>query len=163
MDRRSSLSEQQREAAIAWFEQGHGSQSTAARLGVAQDPVKRLYQRWRIRGRGALMDGRTDPQSYPFELKLALVERALGGESFTELAAEAGLSSPKLLQRWARDYRRDGLDALRPRAKGRVPRPPEAAPGGESELERLQRENELLRAKVAYLGKLKALREQPRD
>ncbi|WP_405216922.1 transposase [Agrococcus sp. Ld7] len=163
MDRRSSLSEEQREAAIAWFELGHGSGSTATVLGVARDPVNALYRRWRIRGGDALVNGRTAPRSYSFELKLALVERALDGELFTELAAEAGLSSPKLLQRWARDYRRDGPDALRPKPRGRQSEPPEAVPGGEGELERLRRENELLRAKVAYLGKLKALREQPRD
>lgn len=160
MDGRSSLSEVQREAAVAWFEQGLGSCSTATMLGVGREPVRSLYRRWQIRGRGALVNGRTAPRSYSFEVKLALVERFLGGEPLTVLAAESGLSSPKLLQRWVREYRRDGADALRPKLKGRQPNPPDARSGGESELERLQRENELLRAEVAYLGKLKALREQ---
>lgn len=162
MDGRSSLSEAQREAAVAWFEQGHGDRAVSTLLGVSPDPVKRLYQRWRIRGRGALVDGRATPRSYSFEFKSALVERFLAGEPKTVLAAEAGLSSPKLLQRWVQEYRRDGADALRPKPNGRRLKA-DAPAGGESELERLQRENELLRAKVAYLGKLKALREPPRD
>lgn len=168
MDGRSSLSEEQREAAVAWFEQGYADRAVSTRLGVARTPVRHLYRRWRIRGRGALVNGRAAPRSYSFELKFALVERFLAGEAKVALAKEADLSSPALLEGWVRDYQRDGADALRPKPQGRRPAPA----GGESELERLQRENELerlqrenelLRAKVAYLGKLKALREQPRE
>ncbi|MBG6226440.1 transposase-like protein [Arthrobacter sp. CAN_A2] len=101
-------------------------------------------------------------QVYSFEVKLALVERFIAGETALDLATEAGLSSPLLLQSWARKYRRDGVDALRPKPRGR-PRSPEAPPPAEvSELERLRRENERLRAEVAYLGKVRALRAQPR-
>ncbi|MDQ0922636.1 transposase [Pseudarthrobacter sp. W1I19] len=99
-------------------------------------------------------------RSYSFDFKLALVERFLAGESATDLAVEAGLSSPVLLRTWAQVYRREGAEALRPKPKGR-PRKPDAPPPVEiSELERLRRENERLRAEVAYLGKLRALRAQ---
>lgn len=164
MDGRSSLSEGQREAAVAWFEQGFAARAVATRLGVARDPVRRLYQRWQIRGRDALVV-KSKKASYSFERKLELVERHLAGEPAMVLVEEAGLSSPMLLQRWVREYRRDGADALRAKPNGRRPKPPDPDPGsgGGTELERLRRENELLRAKVAYLGKLKALREQTRD
>jgi transposase len=156
---RSPLSEHQREAAVAWFEKGIADAATARVLGVSQSPVKELYLRWRIHGRGALVARRTK-QVYPFELKLALVERFIAGEKAQELAAEAGLSSSGLLKNWAAAYRRDGADALRPKPKpGRTPG---SAPAAEPELERLRRENELLRAEVAYLGKLRALRAQER-
>jgi transposase-like protein len=127
-------------------------------LGVSRWPVKRLYRRWRIHGQGALV---TKPaQSYTFEVKLALVERFLAGETAPDLAAEAGLSSALLLNSWVRAYRREGADALRPKPKGR-PRKADSPPAAEvSELERLRRENERLRAEVAYLGKLRALRAQ---
>ena len=102
------------------------------------------------------------PTSYSFEFKVALVERFLAGETGPELAVEAGLSSPRVLQKWVRAYREEGADALRPKPKGR-PRKSEAPPPPDTpEMERLRRENERLRAEVAYLGKLRALREQGR-
>jgi transposase len=153
------LSEVQREAAVAWFEKGLADTATANLLGVSRWPVKRLYRRWRIRGQGALVTKPTK-QSYSFEFKLALVERFLAGETAQDLAAEADLSSPVLLKTWVRAYRREGADALRPKPKGR-PRKPDGPPPAEpSELERLRRENERVRAEVAYLGKLRALRAQ---
>ena len=101
-------------------------------------------------------------QAYTFEFKLALVERFIGGETAPDLAAEVVLSSPGLLKTWDHAYRRDGADDLRPKPKGR-PKKPDAPPPAEiPELERLRRENERLRAEVAYLGKLRALRAQER-
>ena len=101
-------------------------------------------------------------KSYSFEFKLALVERFLAGETGPDLAVEAGLSSRELLQKWVRAYRLEGAEALRPKPRGR-PRKPDSPPPAElSELERLRRENERLRAEVAYLGKLRALRARER-
>ena len=161
MHARSSLSEDQREAAVAWFEKGIADTATAGLLGVSRGPVNRLYRRWRIHGRGALV-AKPTKHAYSFEFKLALVERFIAGGTSPDLAAEAGLSSPRLLESWVRAYRREGADALRPKPKGR-PRKPDAPPPAElPELERLRRENERLRAEVAYLGKLRALRAQER-
>ncbi|WP_267275892.1 helix-turn-helix domain-containing protein [Arthrobacter sp. CDRTa11] len=101
-------------------------------------------------------------KSYSFEFKLALVQRFLAGESGPDLAVEAGLASRELLQKWVRAYRLDGEDGLRPKPKGRPRKPDSPPPAGLPELERLRRENERLRAEVAYLGKLRALREQGR-
>jgi transposase len=160
MHARSSLSEVQREAAVAWFEKGAGSVATARMLGVSGVPVKALFGRWRIHGQGVLVS--KPAKSYSFEFKLALVERFLAGETGPDLAVEAGLSSRELLQKWVRAYRREGADALRAKPKGR-PRKPDSPPPEElPELERLRRENERLRAEVAYLGKLRALRAQER-
>ncbi|MEU5853675.1 helix-turn-helix domain-containing protein [Saccharopolyspora shandongensis] len=100
-------------------------------------------------------------RSFSFEFKLSVVERFLAGEPASELAAEYDLSSPKLVKTWARTYRREGEDGLRPKPKGRPPQPPDD-PDGPSELEQLRRENARLRAEVAYLGKLRALRDQER-
>nr|WP_240721069.1 helix-turn-helix domain-containing protein [Pseudarthrobacter sp. NamE2] len=100
--------------------------------------------------------------TYSYEFKLALVERFAQGETAHDLAFEAGLSSPKLLETWARAYRREGPEALRPKPKGRPRKPEDPSPAELPELERLRRENERLRAEVAYLGKLRALRAQER-
>jgi len=160
MHRRSTLTEVQREQAVAWFELGLGYTAVATSLGVSQWPVRKLYHRWRLRGRGALVAKPTKP-SYSFEFKLALVNRFLAGETAPDLAAEAGLSSPDLLATWVRWYRTKGADGLRPKPKGRPParsRPSTPRQAAEpDELERLRREIERLRAEVAYLGKLQAL------
>lgn len=116
----SSLSADQRATAVAWFEKGLAYTATATMLGVSREssgPDKRLYRRWRIHGQGALV---TKPaQSYTFEFKLALVQRFLAGETAPALAEEAGLSSAVLLKSWVHTYRREGVDALRPKPKGR--------------------------------------------
>jgi transposase len=157
---RSPLSEDQRESAVAWFEMGIADGAVARLLGVSRSPVKVLYLRWRIHGRGALVA--KPKQVYPFDLKIALVERYIAGETAQDLAAEAGLSSSGLLKNWAAAYRREGADALRPKPKASPGKPGSPPPGPEPELERLRRENERLRAEVAYLGKLRALRAQER-
>lgn len=157
----SSLSEDQREVAVTWFEKGVADTATANLLGVARSPVGRLYRRWKIHGRGVLLTKPTK-RAYSFEFKLGLVKRFAAGEAAQGLASEAGLSSPQLLETWARAYRRGGPDALRPKTKGRPRKSDHSPPVEPSELERLRRENERLRAEVAYLGKLRAVRAQER-
>lgn len=104
-------------------------------------------------------------RQFSFEVKLEVVRRFVEGQATAmELAREHGLSSPKLVEKWVRAYRREGAEALRPKPKGR---PAAAAavvvdPSGLSELERLRAENLRLSAENAYLKKLRALREQGR-
>jgi len=99
--------------------------------------------------------------SYSFELELEIVTRFLAGETKAELAREFALSSPKLVETWARKYRNEGEDALRPKRPGRPPGPT-VEPSEANEMARLRRENARLQAEVAYLGKLRALMEQQR-
>jgi transposase len=158
MDARSALSEAQREAAVALFERGWGDNSVARSMGVARWPVRSLYRRWKMHGRLALVR-KPGKRSFSFEFKLLAVQRFLSGELAAELAAELGLSSPVLLKTWARIYRREGADGLRPKPRGRPPGASDSAPDQVSELDRLRRENARLQAEVAYLGKVRALRE----
>ena len=160
MRARSSLTEDQRVAAVALFEDGLGAVSAAAKVGGGTKAVVVLYDRWRVRGRNALVE-KPDRQHFSFEFKLAVVQRVLAGENKIELAREYGLSSAKIIEPWVRGYRRDGDEALRPKRAGRRPAPG-VDPGEASELDRLREENERLRTQVAYLGKLRALREQGR-
>lgn len=76
------------------------------------------------------------------------------------LAKELELSSPHPIAVWAGRYRAQGEDGLRLKPKGRPRTKPEAAAQQEPELERLRRENERLRAEVAFLGKVNALRDE---
>jgi transposase-like protein len=151
----------QRATAIELFGDGWADRAVASRLGVSRWAVARLYGRWRVRG-GAALVSKPSRQSFSFEFKLEVVQRFLAGETKLGLARECGLSSPKLIETWARTYRNEGVDGLRPKRRGRPPKPADLASGEESELEALRRENERLRAENAFLGKLRALRAQER-
>jgi transposase-like protein len=158
----SSLSESQRAAAVELFERGHSRTFVARRLGGSRDAVRALHDRWRLRGAEVLMT-KTTRRMYTFEEKHALVQQVLAGETKVAVAQAAGLSSPNLLAKWVRAFVRQGEAGLRPRPLGRpwADQRPEAEPEL-SELERLRRENERLRAEVAYLGKVRALSGQAR-
>ena len=157
MGKPRSMSDAQRQAAVALFSTGHGRDAVATQLGVSPHAVRALQNRWRIWGEGALERKPKQQRAYSFELKLAVVERALAGEPKVALAQAFGLSSPQLIAAWLRVYRAEGEDGLRPKPTGRPKRDPAAPVPPESELEQLRRENERLRAEVAYLGKLRAL------
>lgn len=161
MHARSSLSEEQREAAVALFETGWGAWAVASRLKASRGAVKRLYDRWRTRG-GTTLVAKPIRPVFSFEFKLEAVQRYRAGEPKVALTKELGLSSPLMIERWARQYRTEGEDGLRPKPKGRPRKNPDAPAlqEPEPELRRLRRENERLRAEVAFLGKVNALRDE---
>lgn len=161
MRKSSSLTEEQRIAVVALFEEGHGYKSVAAHLRVGLRAAQRLYMLWRVRGSDALV-ARPIKKVYSFETKLTVVQRFLAGETKVALAQEYEIPSPNLVSDWARRYRREGEDGLRPKPKGRPRKDPDAPVPELSELERLRQENEYLRVENAYLKKLKALRAQER-
>jgi transposase len=152
---RSTLSHPEAVAAVGLFEQGFTAKSVALALDLARAPVQMLYQRWQLRGSGALVT--RDRRQYDFETKLEIVRRHIRGESGRALSEEFGLPSPSTVANWTSIFRRDGEDGLRPKRRGRPPANRGDSPP-ESETETLRRENERLRAEVAYLGKLRALR-----
>lgn len=157
----SSLSEEQRVAAVALFERGWGTRAVATKLEVGTKAVLRLYDRWRVRGDTALVS-KPVKRFYSFEFKLNAVQRYVSGENRVALARELELSSPHLITVWTGQYRAEGEEALRPKPKGRPRKNPEVPPQQEPELQRLRRENERLRAEVAFLGKVNALRDGER-
>jgi transposase len=156
MRREGSLTEEHRTAAVALFETGYGRAAVATRLGIGDDAVKALHDRWRIRGGDVVVSNPTK-RSFSFEVKRDVVQRFLAGETKVALAQEFAIASPKTIQAWVRAYRDEGEEGLRPKPKGRPRKVPEAPAHEPSELEQLRAENEHLRAQVAYLGKLKAL------
>jgi transposase len=161
MFKSSSLSEEQREAAVALFETGWGAKAVGTRLGVSPNAIGRLYDRWRVRG-GTTLVAKPTKRVFSFEFKLDAVQRFLSGENKVGLARELQLSSPKLIDKWAGKYRAEGEDGLRVKPKGRPMRNRDSERKPESELQRLRRENERLRAEVAFLGKVQALRDEER-
>lgn len=155
MRKDSTLTAEQRSAIIVMFETGYGPKATARRLDISRHPVRTIYDRWRIHGRGALVP-KSKTLRYEFATKLEVVQRFLAGESKNDLAKAYELSSPRTIGRWVQEYKEQGEDGLRAKSRGRPP----GVKRQETELERLERENLYLRAEVAYLKKLKALRDQ---
>jgi transposase len=155
----STLSHADAVSAIELFEQGFTAKSASLSLDLATNPVQMLYQRWQLRGQDALVT--RERKQYDFGTKLEIVLRHVAGESGRALAEEHGLPSPGTVANWTSIYRREGEDGLRPRRRGRPPAD-RGNPLPENEIETLRKENERLRAEVAYLGKLRALRSQER-
>ena len=153
----SSLSEAQRSAAVALFEQGRGYSATARYLGVSRGPVREIHRRWVLHGRKVLVAKPTKTQ-YSFEFKLEVVGKVIDeGAAAQHVAQHYRLSSATLVQTWVRAYRRLGEDGLKPKPKGRQPKDADSCAEELTDLARLEQELERLRAENAYLKKLRAL------
>ncbi|WP_246565457.1 helix-turn-helix domain-containing protein [Tissierella carlieri] len=108
-------------------------------------------------------------QTYSFEFKLHVVELYLTTEvSYQDLALSVGINNPPLISKWVNDYRIAGLDALKPKQKGRRPKVDKPKDTNldkskkinvETEyLKQLEDENLKLRIENAYLKELRRLR-----
>ena len=96
--------------------------------------------------------GGNGSRRYDWETKVAAArDHVENGMTKTEVIAKYAIASIAPLERWCREYRAGGPEALRPRPKGR----PKPEPTREQEL---AEQVAYLKAKVAYLEKLRALR-----
>jgi len=100
-------------SAVELFEQGFTAKSVAISLGLAGSPVQMLYQRWRLRGAGALMT--RDRRQYDFGTKFEIVLRHIKGESGRTLSPEFDLPSPSV--KMVTDSLRMAIVTLRPDEK----------------------------------------------
>ena len=116
---------------------GAGRRSLARRLGVPVSTAGKWVLSYRFGGEAALMGEREGNRRYDYETKLAAVRDHV--------------------ERWCREYRSGGPDALRPKPKGR-PRGAKSKPRPAPTREQLlEEENAYLKARVAYLEKVDAL------
>jgi transposase-like protein len=128
-------------------DQGFGYHVVARQLSINLSTSRR----WRDSARqGTLLgSGVMGNKRYPFEVKVAAVERFLSGASTTEVVLEYEISTRALLNKWVAIYRDDGPDGLRPGRRGRPARNP-SKETLEQKVQRLEMEN-------AALKKLQAL------
>jgi transposase len=142
---------------------GVGMRVLARRHGVGRTALRRWVAAYRHHGGDGLRRKRDD---YDAQFRMSvLVHMWKKGLSQQQVAAVFDIRSPGCIAKWERQYHDGGIDALAPRPRGRrktmtrpVPEKPteEGAPD-ERTREQLLKENEYLRAEVAYLKKLDAL------
>jgi transposase-like protein len=137
---------------------GYGRFALASALaipvGIAEEWV---HAYWAVGEEGFLSMGSTH-RRYDYETKLAAAQDYVdGGLTRQEVLSKHGIANLTQLKRWARAYREGGPEALRPKPKGR-PRAEGEPPRAVTREEELEAENRRLRAEVAYLKKLRALK-----
>jgi transposase len=135
----------------------------AARHGVDYSMLRRWVASYREHGSAGL---RRKYSRYDMQFKMTVLQRMWrDGLSLREVTALFDIRSPGIVAQWERLYHEGGVDALSPAPRGRprkmtASRPDkpidEAAPDTRTR-EELLKENEFLRAEVAYLKKLDAL------
>ena len=159
-DRRKRYDDEFRRAALGLVEAGVGKDALARRLAMPRQTAEKWIMKYRSGGREAFMGAKAN-RSYDWETKVAAArDHVDNGLAMTEVMAKYGIASTTPLQRWCREYRIAGPEALRPRPKGR-PRGAKSGPKPEPTREQeLAERVAYLEAKVAYLEKLRALRAQ---
>jgi transposase len=133
------------------------------KYGVGHSMLRRWVSAYRAHGETGL---RKKHEAYSAEFKMSVLQHMWRHDlSYQRTCAVFDLREANSVSRWERQYHEGGFEALMPRRKGRPPRmaqpkqpcPPRNAPVEERSREDLLKENEYLRAEVAYLKKLDEL------
>lgn len=140
-----------------------GCKALAKQYEVAPSSVRRWIAGYQQHGERALCK-KFDHYSQEFKLRV-LREIKQQELSQAEAAARFDVRGVGAIGIWQRQYDEGGPEALKPKPRGRspktmpTPKSPKAQPLADdaSTLEKLRKENEYLRAEVAYLKKLEAL------
>jgi transposase len=143
---------------------GVGTRELAMRHGVSRSVLCRWIAAYEQHGRDGL---RKKFSHYDAQFRMSVLTHMWQKElSHQQVAAVFDIRSPGCIAKWERQYHVGGIDALAPRPRGRRPKtmtrpdhdkPTEGSAPDERTREQLLKENEYLRAEVAYLKKLDAL------
>ena len=158
---------------LEYLSGGGGSNFLAKKYGVPQGKMVRNWiNSYKEFGDDGLRRSRAK-KNYSFEFKLHVVELYLSSEvSYQDLARSQGINNHAMITKWVNDFRIAGLDALRPKKKGRkkslnstkkaktVVQPVDETSVDTSAEHVKQLEDELLKLRIenAYLKELRRLR-----
>lgn len=156
--------------AVEQYALGRASyREVASECGVEASQLRRWVASYRSQGQAGLVKKFS---RYSAEFKLKVLEHVQReGLSDRQAAALYDIRSTASIGIWRCQYDEGGLGALEPKRKGRAnimmkpdsAKPPTSPQGdGTRTMEDVLKENEYLRAEVAYLKKLKALTDAER-
>jgi transposase len=138
-----------------------GTRVFAQRHGVGRSVLRRWITRY---GQHGLEGLRRKASGYDAQFKMSVLQHMWQQFLSQEQAAAVfDIRSPGHIAKWACQYHAGGIDALAPRGRRKTmtqpdhPKSPEETAPDERTREQLLKENEYLRAEVAYLKKLDAL------
>ena len=143
-----------------------GVQTIARQRGLDQAMVRHWLNLFNLHGQAGLSKKFTH---YPAERRLQVLEHLWANQlSYRQTAAVFNIRNPSCIPAWERCYHSGGIDALRPRQRGRptkmpTSQPPQPQPHVDDATrsrEELLTEVNFLRMENAYLKKLKALVQQ---
>lgn len=145
---------------ITYYEQGHTRLTTSEKFKVDPKIVRTWVKQHQSGGIEAIKP-KANKARYSSDFKHQVITTMLTqGLSQSEVALKFAISSPALISHWHKAYRHQGMSGLIPKRKGRDAMTKPFIidkPDNEKTLAELKRENEYLRAEVAYLKKLDAL------
>ncbi|MDE4455368.1 helix-turn-helix domain-containing protein [Psychrobacter sp. DAB_AL62B] len=148
---------------IAYYRQRHTGLATSEKFKVDSKLVQKWVKQYQSGGIDAIKP-KSSKAHYSRDFKhhviTTMLEQAL---SQSEVALTFNISSPALISHWHKAYRLYGMSGLISKRKGRIAMTKPFItdkPDDEKTLAELKRENEYLRAEVAYLKKLDALLKQ---
>lgn len=143
-----------------------GFRALAPKYGIDRSTIRQWVNVYRQHGDAGLRR-KSQGVAYSAKFKLKVLKRMWREElSYRQVGALFNLrGGTGVIARWERQYHEGGPKALEPNRSGRpknmpAPKPPKpsSAPVDETQaLQALRKENEYLRAEVAYLKKLDAL------
>lgn len=142
------------------IEQGYSIYHIHKEYGIKDNQLRTLLAKYQEKGPNGLLK-RTNLY-VDLELKMQIIEEIEKNHlTLHEVSIKYGPSTSSI-ERWLYDYRRDGIQALqikkrgRPKGMGR----PKKNSSSLTEFEKLQKENQELKTEIALLKKMKALVEK---
>lgn len=157
MDKRSKHTQKERQQAVRLFRDGHGAVFVANRLGIPKQTVRQWSIKYATFGSKGVLNVGKKYTVYSYELKLRAVQAVVDeGKSRSQVMKEFRIVSVAPLDRWCRQYRQGGADALLPKPKGRRPGTPNK-PKILTREEELQERINYLEMENAILKKFHAL------
>ncbi|MHC5216108.1 transposase [Enterococcus sp. LJL128] len=148
-----------------YLDQKRGINFLAKKYGFkSNSQIGRWINAYNEFGKEGLLRSRKN-RNYSVQFKLDAIELYLTTElSYREVANCLKINNPPLIASWLRTYRKQGIDGLS-KQKGRPPtmtkkkrNETQSLPSEQSQLEKLEKENRMLKIENAYLKELRRLR-----